>query len=222
MEISEEGLLKIFLVQNIIFNPKFYELAKKYDDEELLYFFDELKTNIEYNFQNKIYSKTVKQRLFTILSIYEERFKDTNKEVYNMILHLKKILNKSGEDNVEFFLLEQFCNRHMNIFSTKKLKKFNILDIENQIYCSMSKDLIFLCNLTEMDKETFIKETSSNLAMLFSLNYILISYPYIFTNKDLLDKVIGLLNYNSLSKKDIQIASKVCFQKIKKLKLDKS
>lgn len=156
-KISYESLLSEFVMENVIFNALYYKVAKTLNDIDLKLLLSELKDAINYNYEEQIYSESIKENLYRLLSIYRERFNDG--EILNTVNELITILNKSDDKNAVAFICEEYQIRFFNQFSKKKQRKIytlNIPEVEKVVYQSICNDYYFLKNLKILNHNQFL------------------------------------------------------------------
>ena len=242
MEVTKEQLIQTFKNQEMIFSRSYYALAQNFNTSTLEIMLSELKESINYNFENQIYSGLVKQNLYKILHVYQAKFKDT--DILDEINELIEKLNKSGEENVNEFLIQHYFMRYSNGYPKKENKKVMIDPYSKQyfIYNSISNDYDFFKQLLELSNDDFVYRNIFEALPLSNITYLLVNYSNVLKEKELAMKIINLLEANiyagkhdfvTLNRKGekvhvmstltdvMQCQSKDCLKKIKKLKLDK-
>lgn len=231
-KIDIKELLAKFELNNIVYNSEAYSDFKNFNDETLMTWLLNLEDIIKLNFEQKTYTKNIKDNLYKILSIYRERFKDIN--VLNKINELITMLNKSSETNAYKMLKYEFDTRYIEIVEknlARMAKLFNMAEMEEYVTVSICTDYEFLKSLTSEAKDKFLDRAIGNFDYLTSLNYLITLYGHILSDIELLDKIFDLLKCNmEISKylrkrgleqdgnlEDVYYESKVCLKKIKKI-----
>lgn len=233
-QVDIKTLLAKYELKTIIYDSEVYKEFKNFNDETLKTWLLNLEDVIKLNFEQKIYSKNVKNNLYKLLSIYRERFKEDY--ILNKVNELITILNKSDETNVYGMLKKEFDIRYMGIVERSLTHKFyDNNDMESWVTDSICLDYNFLKSLVDDNDVDFLNLAMSDFIYLTSLNYLLTNYSYILKDKKIIDKILKLLKCNmEISKdlkrrgidadgnlEDVYHESKACLKKIKKLKLDR-
>lgn len=235
-QIDVKTLLAKYELNSVIYDSESYRQLKNFNDETLMTWLLNLEDIIKLNFEQKTFSKNVKDNLYKLLSIYRERFKDSF--ILNKVNELIIILNKSDETNVYGMLKKEFDIRYISIVErslVRMSKLFDMNDIENFVTDSICSDYNFLKSLVDDNDATFCDLTSCDLIYLTSLSYLLNHYSYILKDKKIIDKILRLLEYNMETSKDLKqrgidadgdledvyYESKSCLRKIQKLRLDR-
>lgn len=225
LNVDKELLRTFFLTQAVAYSGILKPLIHSNNDE-LLKWLCNISNIIESNHITHVLSQDVKNTLYKILSMFRDRFNDSN--VLNQVNELISLLNQSSEENYTQMMNKEFSDRILNIAPFKNSMKMKKLDwgyLEQIIKSSICKDYGFFLGLIGESESEFLEQNVKSEWALTNISNLIVNYSKFLREQGLIDRIIKLLDYNISSPKtreavfgSLQDCSRICLKKIKRIK----
>lgn len=224
IEVNKKQLKLAFATQMVIYSGDITFL-NSLDNDDLINWLHNLSFVIYDNENTHILSPKVKYNLYEILSIFRDKFKDT--DTLNQIGSLILSLNKTGYENYPKMMTDEFTDRVLRMTPLRKLikiKELNFEYLENNVKISLCEDYSFFTNLMEESEDKFLDTNVGSNWALTNLCNLLSNYSPILKDDELISRITNLLNYNLALPKGEDTPfgtfhdhNKICLKKVKRL-----
>lgn len=170
-------------------------------------------TNLCFNIIKKTFvtkfDSNVTERLYSLLSIYRDIYKDANdNEIINEAISTLNNLTYPKTLYIPEFH-DRFKYLH-NYFKRHKLIKNDMSYVKESVDLSIASDIVFFDELCELPIEDFIEGHMTNYMSLTNIAALAVNYPEVFSDKELLRKILSLLNCNiEFNKKHPEIGNQL-------------